>query len=143
MITPHASNLGSTRTARALPISWPDAIPVLTPWARGIGGSSRADGRCSSRRRAGVWSVSAPSPESCACPRFVQCSALPESGFWQCGIALLDFEDLRTTNADPVNAVRAGYDQELLEEACLANFREILIGRGAARLQLDGLLSPL
>jgi hypothetical protein len=48
--------------------------------------------------------------------------------FWQCGKALLDFEDLRTTNVDPVNVVRAGYDRELLEEACLANFREILIG---------------
>ena len=40
--------------------------------------------------------------------------------FWQCGKALLDFEDLRTTNVDPVNVVHAGYDQELLEEACLA-----------------------
>src|SRR6516164_5398510 len=72
-------------------------------------------------------------------------SAVPlrESGFWQCGIAPLDFEDLRTTNVDPVNVVRAGYDQELLEEACLANFREILIARGDARLQLDRLLSPL
>ena len=26
MMTPHASNLGSTKTARAVPISWPDAI---------------------------------------------------------------------------------------------------------------------
>ena len=72
-------------------------------------------------------------------------SAVPlrESGFWQCGIAPLDFEDLRTTNVDPVNVVRAGYDQEMLEGGALANFRETVIARGAAGLRLDRLLSPL
>ena len=87
--------------------------------------------------------ASVPSPEFCACPRIVQCRSLPESCSWQCGIALLDFEDLRTANAEPVNVVRAGYDQEMLEGGALANFREILIARGDARLQLDRLLSPL
>ena len=87
--------------------------------------------------------ASVPSPESCACPRIVQCRSLPESCSWQCGIALLDFEDLRTANAEPVNVVRAGYDQEMLEGGALANFRETVIARGAAGLRLDRLLSPL
>src|SRR5215813_10672111 len=91
------------------------------------------------RRMVGLCSV----PGVFCLPALCSVRSLRESGFWQCGIALLDFEDLRTTNADPVNVVRAGYGQELLEEACLANFREILIARGAARLQLDRLLSPL
>ena len=58
-------------------------------------------------------------------------------------IVLLDFEDLRTANAEPVNVVRAGYDQQLLEGGALANFRETVIARGAAGLRLDRLLSPL